>query len=310
MPRRTLLLAALLLAAPALFAQKVTLTPFPMDGTFASTTVQDMTMVMSVETDDSTMASSMGAMMQEMQMAQTIDATLTVETDATGKRVTTTTDRMAMKMHMPGQNEMTYDSADPDNSTMPGPGQNTLIGQSIVFRVEGDSLRVQNLDEVIDAMLDGDDEETRARQRAALEGMFDETLFEQMLSTSLRMLPETAVGPGDTFDVDFSAPMAGMGDMTMQATFTVESVEGTTARYSGPMTVTAAMQGNGMPFQLDMEGTGTIGIVYDAATGEQETTSDMTMSAQMDMAGMTGGTEKAVMHMLVSMKQTQTVTRK
>lgn len=306
MPRFFASLAALcLLAAPLLYAQKVTLRPFPMDGTFATTQVQDMTMVMSVDTDDSTMAAQMAMLEQEFAMRQTLHGTRVVTKEGDGTRLVQTLTRVQMEGTVPGQGDITVDSdhaASIEQKAMLGP-IGPWIGQPVTMHIGTDGVTVDGLDSLVATLIRGGTNEQQEVRREAFEEMFTAAV-----AGSIALLPDEPVGVGDAFEVAMEVPLAGMGVSQMKGTFTVSAVEGSVVRYGGPVTMMGSLNPAGMPMALEMQGDGTIEVVYDAVTGAHTTTSDLTLAAQMDMTGMMGS-EKTILNMLLSMRETQTVTR-
>lgn len=301
---RSILLLAALLAAPALHAQKVTLTPFPAPGSFTMTTVQDMTMEISLASPDSAVQAEAADVQQQMESVQTTDASLTVTCQGTATHIVLVNDRTRMEVRS-GEMEMSYDSDDPEAGGFPVTNEALWIGKPIEFRYEGDSIQVMGLDSLIQTIVVGGDSVTQETQRMAYSEMFKE-----MIGAQFDMLPESPVGLGESFDVDVAIPIAGMGAMQMVGTWTVSRLDGSQATFGGPFTMNGEMTAPGMPFQMTMTGQGTSETSMDTATGEQESTTDMVMEAVMDMGAFSGGQVEGVMTMTMSMTLIQTMTRR
>lgn len=300
---RFLLLIAALVAAPSLHAQRVTLAPFPAEGTFSVTTTQDMTMDISLASPDSALQAEAEEMNQTMKMSQASDATLTVTRRGAMTHITLVNDRIRMTMEMPGDERMSFDSSDPESAGSPMASAALWIGTPIAFRFDGDSLQVLGLDSLIHTVMPAGD--VQEAQRDAFAEMFG-----QMIGANLDMLPAAPVGSGESFDVDISAPIAGMGAMRMRGTWAVSEVAGTRASFGGPFTVEGEVAAPGMPFLMTMTGQGTYDATMDTATGDQENTTDMQMEATMDFGALSGGETEGVMTMKMAMVQTQTTRRR
>ncbi|MFT5123170.1 MAG: hypothetical protein ACI9TH_002291 [Kiritimatiellia bacterium] len=180
---------------------------------------------------------SMGGQDIEQGNAITQDMTMVVgkPNDQGHLDVTTTFDRMAMKMSMGGQVAMDVDSDKPETLAGPMAEVTQMVGKSFTFVVDKDSKIVEYKD--MKALL-GDN-----ANNPILASMLDEKKLKEMTAQGmLQALPEKPVKPGDSWPFKIELPIPQVGTMAVDGTYTFDRMDTYEDHPCAVITLTAAIK--------------------------------------------------------------------
>jgi len=206
-----------------------------------------------------------------------------------------TTDRVQMSMEGP-MGTMTIDSASDEEAAAPqmkifaamaGMSYTLTVGPNGKLRsLEGmeelrQRIRESMADEQMGAMLD-----------QLLDQSFSDDAMKNMFQQGIQSFPEGEVGPGDTWDVSFEAPLPMIGSMTTHMTFTLERFEerggATIAIISNLGTIEmTADEDNPMAGMMQLGNAASIGTIeFDVDRGLLvKSTASTTMEMTLSMGG-------------------------
>lgn len=116
--------------------------------------------------------------------------------------------------------DSTKKSADPANPVADMFGK--IVGSKIEFYLDASNAveRIDGVEALVNRLTTGG----QADSLATLKSMFSEGYFKQMMSAN-QFMPPNAVQPGDTWPVRMEVPMAELGTLVMDYTFTFQSWE-------------------------------------------------------------------------------------
>jgi Family of unknown function (DUF6263) len=184
--------------------------------------VQDMDMKQDMEFS---IPGQPAPMKQDMTMGQEYGLTVLSETPDGGHEVEMEFLNARMSMKMGDKTMMDYDSDKKAAADKPNPVADMfgkIVGSKIRFFLDASNevARIEGVDDLVTRLSAGG----QAAALAPLRSMFSEGYFKQMMSAN-RFMPPNAVQPGDTWPVQVEFPMATMGVMVMDYTFTFQSWE-------------------------------------------------------------------------------------
>ncbi len=164
-------------------------------------------------------------MKSDMTMGQEYGLTVLGETPGGGHEVEMEFLGTRMESTMGGKKLMDYDSAKKSSADKPNPMADMfgkIVGSKIRFFLNASNEvdHIEGVDDMMNRLSAG----TPAAALAPLKSTFSEGYFKQMMSAN-RFLPPKAVQPGDTWPVHIEFPMAMLGVMAMDYTFTFQSWE-------------------------------------------------------------------------------------
>lgn len=184
--------------------------------------VQDMDMKQNMEIS---IPGQPAPMKQDMTMGQEYGLTVLSETPDGGHEVEMEFLNARMGMKMGDKTMMDYDSAKKSSADKANPVADMfgkIVGSKIRFFLDVSNAveRIEGMDDLVNRLSAGANPDAMA----PLKSMFSEGYFKQMMSAN-RFMPPKAVQPGDTWPVQIEFPMATMGIMVMDYTFTFQSWE-------------------------------------------------------------------------------------
>jgi hypothetical protein len=269
--------------------------------------VQDMEMKQSMEV---TIPGQPAPMKQDMTMGQQYGLTVLKAIPGGGHELEMDFLSARMGMTMGGKQMLDYDSAKktaPDKANpaaLPvGDMFGKIVGSKIRFYLNASNEveRVEGVDELMNRLSSG----AQAESLAVLKSMFSEGYLKQMMSHN-RFLPPKPVQLGDTWPVHFELPMATMGVMLLDYTFTLKKWEmhgkRNCARMEFEGTVKTKPDPNPSPAGMSisgLDGTATGVSWFDPELGmtiDTQMNQDITMLMQLPMnpgakPGAAGGTQ-------------------
>lgn len=162
---------------------------------------------------------------QDMTMGQKYAMTVLKETPEGGHEVEMEFLSARMALEMGGKSVMNYDSTkkSPDDGKNPVAGMfGKVIGSKIHFFMDASNNveRIEGIEEMMSRLSAGSSDPALA----TIKTMFSEGYFKQMMSSS-RFLPPNAVSPGDSWPVQLEFPMAALGTLVLDYTFTFQGWE-------------------------------------------------------------------------------------
>ena len=183
---------------------------------------QDMDMK---QTMAMTMPGQPGTMKQEMTMGQAYGLTVLQAMPDGGHEVEMDFISARMGATTGGKPTLDYDSTKKVAADKPNPVADVfgkIVGSKIRFFMDASNVveRVEGVDDMLSRLAtDGNSAIT-----TSLKGMYSEGYFKQMMSAN-RFMPPNAVQPGDTWPVQLEYPVAAMGTMMLDYTFTFQRWE-------------------------------------------------------------------------------------
>jgi len=184
--------------------------------------VQDMDMKTTSET---TIPGRPAPMQQNMTMGQKYGLTVLQAEPDGGHEVEMEFLSSRMGMAINGSKMMEYDSdkKSPGDTTNPVAGIfGKMIGSKIQFFMDASNNveRIEGVDEMMSRLTAA----APPASVAAIKNMMTEGYFKQMMSSS-RFMPPNAVSPGDSWPVQLEFPMAPLGTLVLDYTFTLADWE-------------------------------------------------------------------------------------
>ena len=184
--------------------------------------VQDMDMKQKMEIS---IPGQPAPMQQDMTMGQEYGLTVLNETPDGGHEVEMEFLSARMGMKMGDKTMLDYDSNKKAAEGKPNPvadmfGKNPRLQNPVFLDTSNEVERIEGVDDLMNRLSAG----APAAALAPLKSMFSESYFKQMMSAN-RFMPPKAVQPGDTWPVQIEFPMATMGIMVLDYTFTFENWE-------------------------------------------------------------------------------------
>jgi hypothetical protein len=164
-------------------------------------------------------------MHQDMTMGQKYALTVLKETPDGGHEVEMEFLSARMGVEMGGKTLMNYDSTEKSGEDATNPVADMfgkIIGSKIQFFMDASNNvdRIEGVDDMMNRLSAGG----TAAAMAPLKSMFSEGYFKQMMSSS-RFMPPHAVAPGDSWPVQLEFPMASLGTLVINYTFTFQGWE-------------------------------------------------------------------------------------
>jgi hypothetical protein len=226
-------------------------------------------------------------MKQDMTMGQAYGLTVLAETPDGGHEVEMDFLSARMGMSSGGKTTMEYDSEKKAAADKPNPLADVfgkIVGSKIRFFLDASNAveRIEGMDDMMNRLSAGGN----AAATASLKSMYSEGYFKQMMSAN-RFMPPKAVQPGDTWPVQFEFPMAALGTMVLDYTFTFQSWEMHGKRNCARMEFSGTIQTK--PDPAAKPGAMSISILDGSSTGmswfdpELGITIDTTMNQDMKM---------------------------
>jgi hypothetical protein len=246
--------------------------------------VQDMDMKQKMEFS---MPGRPAPMKQDMTMGQEYGLTVLQETPGGGHEVEMEFLSARMGMKMGDRTMMDYDSTKKAPAGKPNPVADMfgkIVGSKIQYflNASNEVERIEGVDALMDRLTSGG----QAGALASLKSTYSEGYFKQMMSAN-RYMPPRAVQPGDTWPVQIEFPMATMGVMVLDYTFTFQSWEmhgkRNCARLEFQGTITTKPDSNPKPAGMSMsiqDGNSSGVSWFDPEIGK---TIDTTMNQDMRM---------------------------
>ena len=182
--------------------------------------VQDMDMKMKIESD---VPGQPAPMQQNMTMGQKFAMTVLKDLPEGGHEVEMEFLSARLGMEAGGKKVLDYNSEEKTESKNPMAAVfGKIIGSKIDFylNVSNDVDRVEGVDAMLGRLAEGGN----AQAAAPIKGMFTESYFKQMMSSS-RLLPHHPVAPGDSWPVLMELPMEPMGTLELNYTITLQRWE-------------------------------------------------------------------------------------
>jgi Family of unknown function (DUF6263) len=246
-------------------------------------------------------------MQQDMTMGQEYGLTVLNETPDGGHEVEMEFLSARMGMKMGDKTMLDYDSGKKAAEGKPNPVADMfgkIVGSKIQFFLDASNEveRIEGVDDMMNRLSAG----TPAAALAPLKSMFSEGYFKQMMSAN-RFMPPKAVQPGDTWPVHIEFPMAMLGVLAMDYTFTFQSWEMHGKRncarleFQGTIITKPDPDAKPAPMSISIQDGNSSGISwFDPEIGkviDNTMNQDMTMVITMPMRGKAGASG-----------QTQTIT--
>lgn len=183
---------------------------------------QDMDMKQTMEM---TLPGQAGPMKQEMTMGQAYGLTVLQATPDGGHEVEMDFLSARMGASMGGKKTLDYDSAKKVTTDKPNPVADVfgkIVGSKIRLFLDASNAveRVEGMDDMMSRVAAGGN----SAVTASLKSMYSEGYFKEMMSAN-RFMPPDAVQPGDTWPVQLEYPIAAMGTIVLDYTFTFQSWE-------------------------------------------------------------------------------------
>jgi hypothetical protein len=176
------------------------------------------TYVQKMEMDQNSKISMGGQTMdQKMKMNMEVEMAVSKVPGSSNKKIESEYKRIAMNMNSMGA-EMKYDSDSPDTATGPLAAMGGMVGQKFTLIADESNhiVDVQGIEELTKAMGANPMAAQMSKQ------FLDKKQLEQMMNTWMaKSFPAKAVKPGDTWPVDYTMDMPGMGSVSLKGTFTL-----------------------------------------------------------------------------------------
>jgi hypothetical protein len=238
-------------------------------------------------------------MKQDMTMGQEYGLTVLNETPDGGHEVEMEFLSARMGMKMGDKTMLDYDSAkksSSDQTNLIADMFGKIVGSKIQFFLDASNevARIEGVEDMMNRLSAG----VPAAALAPLKSMFSEGYFKQMMSAN-RFMPPKAVQPGDTWPVQVEFPMAALGIMVMDYTFTFQSWEMHGKRncarleFQGTITTKPDPNSKSTAMSISIQDGNSSGISwFDPELGKIIDTTmnqDMTMVITMPMRGKPGG---------------------
>ncbi len=283
-----LVLAFLLLAAPPVRAQTVTLDPFPVDTSYAVVTTQRVTQITSAEPATAPLAVQLGGE-QRMQMQSVGTVGVEVSRVGANRRVRLEQERVQLEVasdQLPAP--LSIDTDRPDSLPDELGALSAMLGVSLTLVQEADSLRYDSLDAYIDEVLDRiagpASEVDRAPQRMGY--AFAMGAPAKQLGMTYAALPDRPVAAGVAWDVRVPILLENV-DADLVGTMTLTAIDGSEVTFVGPVVVEMSSSPFAEPAKLS--GTGTISVTFDTRTGQATSRQNVALVSVMEIPDGAGG---------------------